>query len=371
MDMANLSDVLIIGAGAAGVGMGVVLQHLGVTNFTILERYEVGASFLRWPREMRLISPSFMSNGFGLLDLNAVALNTSPAYSLQEEHPTGQSYAHYLKAVASHYTLPIQLGVEVESVQVSGEHFTVATTLGRLRSRFVIWAAGEFQYPNTRPFAGAEHCMHNAHVRSWHDLAGDEFWIVGGYESGIDAAVNLVELGKRVTVLDDTAPWESTATDPSVALSPYTLGRLRQAQAAGRLQLHVAGVERVEPHNGAYQLYGLAGETWCSPTPPILATGFIGSLQLVHDLFTWHPERYYAQLTENDESTRTPGLFLVGPAVRHGNLVLCFIYKFRQRFAVVAQAIGTRLGLDTSALAVYRPRMFLDDLRCCDDTCAC
>ncbi|MCL4860149.1 MAG: NAD(P)-binding domain-containing protein, partial [Caldilineaceae bacterium] len=76
-------DVVIVGAGAAGVGMGVVLQNLGITNFTLLDRYEVGASFLRWPAEMRFISPSFTSNGFGLLDLNAVTLNTSPAHTLR------------------------------------------------------------------------------------------------------------------------------------------------------------------------------------------------------------------------------------------------------------------------------------------------
>lgn len=40
-------DVVIVGAGAAGVGCGVVLRDLGVERFTILERYTVGASFHR------------------------------------------------------------------------------------------------------------------------------------------------------------------------------------------------------------------------------------------------------------------------------------------------------------------------------------
>ncbi len=337
----------------------------------LLERYEVGASFLRWPQEMRFISPSFMSNGFGLLDLNAVALNTSPAYTLQEEHPSGQSYARYLKAVASHFALPVQAGVTVEAVQPQGDHFVIQSTLGPLQSRFVIWAAGEFQYPNLHPFAGAKVCIHNATVPSWQMLQGDEFWIIGGYESGIDAAVNLVELGKRVHVLDDTAPWESTAIDPSIALSPYTTGRLRKAQASGRLELLGAGVDHVEQNGADYIIHGLEGEQWHSRTAPILATGFVGSLGLIHELFDWHPERFYAQLTASDESVKTPGLFLVGPSVRHGNLILCFIYKFRQRFTVVAQAIGERLGLDTSGLNAYRPQMFLEDLSCCDDTCTC
>ena len=57
-------DVVVVGAGAAGVGLGVMLRHLGIENFVILDRADVGASFLRWPRETRFITPSFNSNQF-------------------------------------------------------------------------------------------------------------------------------------------------------------------------------------------------------------------------------------------------------------------------------------------------------------------
>jgi len=46
-------EVVIVGAGAAGVGCGVVLRDLGIKNFVILERERVGATFSRWPAEMR------------------------------------------------------------------------------------------------------------------------------------------------------------------------------------------------------------------------------------------------------------------------------------------------------------------------------
>jgi len=41
------ADIIIVGAGAAGVGMGVLLQKIGCKDFVILERKEVGASFMR------------------------------------------------------------------------------------------------------------------------------------------------------------------------------------------------------------------------------------------------------------------------------------------------------------------------------------
>ena len=51
----------------------------------------------------------------------------------------------------------------------------------------------------------------------------------------------------------------------------------------------------------------------------------------------------------------------------------CFIYKFRQRFAVVADAIAQRLGKDTTeAVAARRATgMYLDDLSCCEESCEC
>jgi hypothetical protein len=93
---------------------------------------------------------------------------------------------------------------------------------------------------------------------------------------------------------------------------------------------------------------------------------------LISDLFDWADQKAYALLTDDDESTKTPGLFLVGPQVRHGDLIFCFIYKFRQRFGVVANAIGRRLGLDTARLEQYRDEgLYLDDLSCCGDECVC
>ena len=43
---------------------------------------------------------------------------------------------------------------------------------------------------------------------------------------------------------------------------------------------------------------------------------------------------------------RPAGMFLCG-TVRHGKENFCFIYKYRQRFAVVAQAIASSLGHET------------------------
>ena len=362
---------VIVGAGAAGIGVARALQEINVPT-VILERHEIGGSFRRWPHEMRLITPSFPSNSFGTLDLNSIAIGTSPAFTLECEHPTGRQYADYLKSVVEYFHLPVQTGVDVFSMTTRpGGGLELETSGGRIRAANVVWAAGEFQYPKLRPFPGAEHCVHNSCVKSWKRLAGDEFVVIGGYESGVDAAVHLANAGKKVRVLERNSVWSSDASDPSSTLSPFTWDRLLETPDNLIELIDEVEIEQIEKQRGGYAVIEASGERWLTKRKPILATGFEGSPTLIRELFDWR-EDGIPLLNSVDESTVTPGLFLVGSLVRHERLVFCFIYKFRQRFGVVANQIGERLGVDTSALQKYRFwGMYLDDLTCCGSECVC
>ena len=367
-------DIVVVGAGPAGLGIGVTLRDLGIENFVILDRSAVGASFLRWPRQMRLITPSFNTNQFGTLDLNAICLQTSPAYSLGVEHLTGKEYASYLQGVAKHFELPVATGVNVLSVTKTpwNKRFWVETSRGTIRARFVVWAGGEMQYPRTDGFRGAELCRHSSRVTSWDDLSGDERCIIGGSESGIDAAVGLAAAGRRAVVFDGKEPWKRRGPDPSQLLSPFTKARLASALDSGRVTLRGGGtVIGVRRKDNGYQIALEDGEVVDCAEKPILASGFVGSAVHIRSLFDWRDDKF-PLLTENDESTVTRGLFLVGPQVRQDDIIFCFIYKFRQRFAVVVNQIARRLRVSTKPLEEYRRYgMYLDDLSCCHDDCAC
>ncbi len=124
-------DVLVVGAGPAGLGVGVALKHAGVSNFQILDRETVGASFEAWPRGMQLITPSFPANSIGMLDLNSIAIGTSPGFSLSLEHPSGGAYAAYLRSVAEYFELPTRSQTEVYSLQDTENGFELDTSAGR------------------------------------------------------------------------------------------------------------------------------------------------------------------------------------------------------------------------------------------------
>ena len=420
-------DVAIVGAGPAGIGTAVALGHLDV-DCTILERDCIGASFRQWPDEMRLLTPSFPATAFGERDLNAITPDTSPALALDCEHPTGNQYANYLEAVAEFHELEIETGVDVDSVESTNGGFTLETADSPHHARYVIWAAGQFQYPSDGSIPGASHAVHSSAIDSWDrhvdlvrddssghsidestpvpadseadrqqtaaDGAGtvvrsadvsapeaDDAVVVGGAESGIDAAIELADRGCSVTVVDEDGTWQFRSPDPSEVLAPRTNERLAAAleNDAPIDLLAGARVDRIDPARDpddgdaseGYDVVMTTGDRLTSRTPPILATGFEGSLTLVDELFAF--DDGVPALTDRDESTETPGLFLVGPQVAHNGQQFCFIYKYRQRFAVVAETIGDRLGVDTEPLDAYREkRMYLDDLDCCEpDYCDC
>ena len=365
--------VAVVGAGPAGLGVARVLRDLGIPDVWVLERGKIGENFRRWPVGTRMLTPSFPGNVFGVTDLNAISYDSSPGWSMKCEHADGRTYAKYLDMAAGAFGLNVQCAIEVLDLEPEGEWFTLRTDRGRVRADFVIWACGQFGHPSDDSLIGSEHGRHYGSVRRWKDVAGDEVFVIGGYESGIDAAVGLSRSHKHVTVFDAEVPWEDADKDPSRALSPYTQQRLKAALKRGNITLEGgAEIIALEPRADGIRILAGDGRSWHTSHAPILATGFGTGTAVVSDWFDYD-EDGGPLVTEQDESTVLPGLFLVGPEVSHNGHLFCFIYKFRQRFAVVANAIAGRLGADTSVLEMYRyNNMYLDDLSCCDDDkCLC
>ena len=368
----TVHDAIIIGGGAAGIGLGVALKDAGIDDFLVLERHRIGCSFGAWPTETRFLTPSFPTNSVGMVDINSIAIGTSPAFSIAAEHPTGREYAKYIAQVATLFEIPVRERTTALRVSKIGDEFVIDTEEETLRARNVVWAAGEFQYPDLQGFPGSELCLHTAMVRRYEDLEGDEFIVIGGYESGVDAAYHLAARGRTVRLFDRGAPWAARTSDPSVALSTWTQERMVEQHFLDRVELIPnSPIRKVAEATDDYEVSTADGGFYTTPNPPILATGFKGSHRLVMDLFEARDDGY-PLLTDQDESTLVPGLFLCGPSVRHGDHVFCFIYKFRMRFAVVAKAIATSLGMPAKRLEEYRNwGMYLDDLSCCGEECIC
>ena len=89
-----------------------------------------------------------------------------------------------------------------------GEFFHLELEGGKIFAENVIWAGGEYQYPSLGGFEQVDElCLHTSNIGSYQELDGDDFLIIGGYESGIDAAYHLANNGNNARVFDMNCPW--------------------------------------------------------------------------------------------------------------------------------------------------------------------
>ena len=66
--------------------------------------------------------PSFNQQAFGMMDLNSVAFDTSPAQIVHTtQHPSDQQYARYLLVVAHMHDLPVIVNTDVTAVTPLGK----------------------------------------------------------------------------------------------------------------------------------------------------------------------------------------------------------------------------------------------------------
>lgn len=369
----EIYDVIIIGAGPSGIGTGVVLSELGIKNFVILDKGKIGQTFLEWTKETRFISPSFTTNMFFIPDLNAVSPLSSPAFSFNKEHLSGQEYAKYLSILVDHYKLNVQENVKIIDIKKEKDIFVLTDKNGGcIYTKNLIWAGGEWSYPK-QLFTNA---LHTTSIKSYSDLKENEYVVIGSGESGTDFSYNLINLGKRVTMISENdQDGDNKNDDPSKKLSPVTVAKFESLLKNKSFKLiKNTKVKEVTEEKNTYKIFFKNGKSILSQNKPYEATGFKRVPELISKFV--EVKNGDLEISNSDESKKTKNLFFVGPNLHRQNVILCFIYKFRMRFAPVACALGKRLGVEKAKLDKVKKHykkynMYLEDIHSCDIDCEC
>jgi putative flavoprotein involved in K+ transport len=185
-------DVVVVGAGQAGLAAGYFLARTGL-RFVLLDANEtVGASWRnRWD-SLRLFTPA-RYNGLPGLKF------PGPKYGL----PGKGDVADYLACYASQYRLPMALRTAVRTLRRKGGRFVLTTSDGRsITSAAVIVATGANQRPHIPAFspAMAGHIvqMHSSSYRRPEQLPHGTVLVVGAGNSGVQIALELAQAGREV-----------------------------------------------------------------------------------------------------------------------------------------------------------------------------
>ena len=186
-------EVLVVGAGQAGVAMSEHLTAAGVPHL-VLERQRIAE---RWRSERW---DSLVANGPAWHD-------RFPGLEFSDISPDAfaskERVADYFVAYAEKFAAPIRCGVEVTSVRrtVGGAGFHVETSDGGIDARFVVAATGPFQRPLIPPIVpGGEGPLqiHSSAYRNPVELPSGAVLVVGAGSSGAQIADELSQAGRDV-----------------------------------------------------------------------------------------------------------------------------------------------------------------------------
>ena len=192
-------DVVVIGAGQAGLSVAYYLQRLGVrsgVDQVVLDRGPGpgGAWQHRWPA-LRLGSAHRVHDLPGMRRAGITfetADRSRPARDVVSEY-----YGHYERF----YGLDVRRPVTVAAVFDRGADLVVRTTVGEITARTVVNATGTWgapfvpYYPGLRDFTGRQ--VHTATYRDAADFAGMRVLVVGGGTSAIGFLLELEGVAAR------------------------------------------------------------------------------------------------------------------------------------------------------------------------------
>ena len=189
----NRADVVIVGAGQAGLALSHCLGHAGIDH-AVLERGRIGE---RWRsqgwRSLRLLTPNW--------------LNALPGSPYKGGDPDGfmskGAFVESLERYAWQWHAPVETNVEVITAKRTGDGFALRTSAGDWSARAVVVATGHCDRPLI-PFAPetvrGPLNIHASQYRSPGELPGGGVLVVGASSSGVQIADELARAGRSVVL---------------------------------------------------------------------------------------------------------------------------------------------------------------------------
>ena len=327
-------DVLIVGAGPAGLATAIAARRLGV-ECLVVEKGAVADAIYRYPTHM-----SFFTTP-ELLEIGGMPFVTP------FEKPTRLEALRYYRKVAEAFQLPLALHEEVTAVARSGAPvepcFAVEsrTRLGERRvreARAVALAMGYFDHPNRLGVPGEDlpHVTH--YYREAHPYYRQHVVVVGGKNSACEAALELYRAGAHVTLVHRG---ETLGESVKYWVRPDIENRIRNGSIAAHFSTEVVEIGPAE----VTVRHRDAGTTTVLPADGVLLlTGyhadaaFLGRLGVAID-----PDTLVPRHDPHTFESNVPNLFIAGGQVAGKRTGSVFIENGRFHGEQIARTVADRL----------------------------
>ncbi|WP_042355246.1 YpdA family putative bacillithiol disulfide reductase [Bacillus rubiinfantis] len=211
-------DIIIIGAGPCGLASGIALQDIGKEPL-IIEKGNVVNSIYHYPTHQTFFSTS-----------EKLEIGDFPFVSDSYKPRRNQALVYY-REVAKRRNLRINAYEKVTKVEKDNDGFFVTTAKSTYHSRYIIIATGYYDHPNYMDIPGEELPKVFHYFKEAHPYFDKDVCVIGGKNSSVDAALELVKAGARVTVL-----YRGKEYSPNI--KPWILPEFDSLVQKGIIQMH-------------------------------------------------------------------------------------------------------------------------------------
>jgi indole-3-pyruvate monooxygenase len=192
--MTPARDVLVIGAGPAGLATSAALTHAGVAHRVLERGDQIGHSWAHLYDNLVLHTAKGLS-----------ALPGLPFPASTPRFPTRRDFHDYLRRYADAFRVPIQTRTDVASVRRSSGGWVVRTTAGAdLPARAVVIATGIVANPYEPTIAHRDQfrgrVFHSVKYHRPEGFTGQRVLVVGAGNSAGEISVELARAGAHVTL---------------------------------------------------------------------------------------------------------------------------------------------------------------------------
>jgi thioredoxin reductase (NADPH) len=319
-----MNDVLIIGAGPAGLACGIAASRAGL-SCRIIEQGSIADAIRRFPVNMTWFSTP------ELLEIGDVP------FLISTVRPTRVDSLNYYLRVARQFGLDVRTHECVTNIaRPPGGGFTVTTSAGtQFPARHVIIATGYFGYPVRLGVPGED----LPHVFHYYDepfrYAGTRVLVVGGRNSAVEAALDLFRHDAHVTLVH-----RGPALSAGVKywIQPDLENRIKAGQITA---LYRTTVREITPGGVVLDVAG-AGQRVAADFIFVL-TGFGPDSVLLNNAgVELDPETQAPRASADTFETNVPGLFVAGSVVAGRNTNSIFVENGRLHGEIIIKAILAR-----------------------------
>lgn len=217
-------DLLIIGAGPAGIAAALEARKQGLSAVVIEQEKDLGGSILHYPRRKLVLTQPVELPLWGWID--------------REEY-TKEELLEILETCLREHSLDVRFGSRVEHVTREDGGFRVVTAAGEIRARRVVLAPGRRGTPRKLGVPGEDLPKVMYRLLDADSYRGCRILVVGGGDSAVEAAIGLAREGHNEVVL-------SYRRDRLLRIKQKNAARVDELIAAGHLRpLYSSTVTRI------------------------------------------------------------------------------------------------------------------------------